>query len=359
MACTPLHSKQTVADGIHIIQAFEYANAAARTGAAGLLPADIGKVARQLDDDSFWVLINDAPVTWAELAMPGGGAPGTHAISHQDGGSDEINVAGLSGVLADDQPPQAHALGGTKHTADTLANLNSKVSDATLDDSSDSRDPNAHASTHQNGGSDELNVGGLNGLLADAQTPSSHATSHQNGGGDELSIAGLSGLLADDQNPVNHASDHQHGGGDEVATATAAANAIPKADGTGKLDEAWISTITDSRYILVDAGRGSTVTTNLYLRHNQNIPSNLSGAVLPFDATLIAISLSATVAATWTAEIRLAGSLVTGALLASGGAKTASTSALSIDFNAGDEVQFYCNGTNINRPHMIAVFRRR
>jgi len=48
-----------------------------------------------------------------------------------------------------------------------------------------------------------------------------------------------------------------------------------------------------------------------------------------------------------------------GALLVSGGAKTAFTSALSIDFNAGDEVQFYCNGTAISRPHMIAVFRRR
>lgn len=263
MACQPLHSAQTVADGIHIIHAFEYANAAARTGATGLVPEDIGKVARQLDNDSFWILTDDSPVTWVELAIPGGGTPGAHAITHE------------------------------------------------------------------------------------------------NGGGDEMSVAGLSGLLADDQNPVNHAIDHQHSGADEIATATAAANAIPKADGTGKLNEAWIPTLTDSRYILVDAGRGSTVTTNLYLRHNQNIPSNLSGAVLPFDTTLIAIGISATAAATWTAEVHLGGSLVGGALLVSGGAKTAFTSALSIDFNAGDEVQFYCNGTAINRPHMIAVFRRR
>lgn len=32
----------------------------------------------------------------------------------------------------------------------------------------------AHASTHQNGGGDELNVAGLNGVLADAQTPKAH-----------------------------------------------------------------------------------------------------------------------------------------------------------------------------------------
>ena len=31
------------------------------------------------------------------------GAPGAHAASHQDGGGDEISVAALSGLLADDQ----------------------------------------------------------------------------------------------------------------------------------------------------------------------------------------------------------------------------------------------------------------
>lgn len=40
--------------------------------------------------------------------------------------------------------PGAHALGGASHTADTLADLNTKVSDATLDDSGASRTPSAH-----------------------------------------------------------------------------------------------------------------------------------------------------------------------------------------------------------------------
>lgn len=40
--------------------------------------------------------------------------------------------------------------------------------------------------------------------------------------------------------PLTHASRHQHGGVDEIATATPAANAIPKATSSGKLD-AWIS----------------------------------------------------------------------------------------------------------------------
>ncbi len=43
------------------------------------------------------------------------GAPGAHAATHQNGGGDEINVAGLSGLLADAQTPLAHDM-ITAHT---------------------------------------------------------------------------------------------------------------------------------------------------------------------------------------------------------------------------------------------------
>jgi len=59
--------------------------------------------------------------------------------------------------------------------------------------------PGAHASTHQDAGSDEIVVTGLSGELADNQPPKAHAASHQNGGGDEISVAALSGVLADKQ----------------------------------------------------------------------------------------------------------------------------------------------------------------
>ena len=42
------------------------------------------------------------------------GTPSAHAVSHQNNGSDEINVAGLSGELADPQPPKTHD--STAHT---------------------------------------------------------------------------------------------------------------------------------------------------------------------------------------------------------------------------------------------------
>lgn len=63
---------------------------------------------------------------------------GGHSSRHENGGNDEISVAGLSGELADNQPPKTHA------------------------------------SAHQNGGGDEIDVGGLSGELADDQPPKAH-----------------------------------------------------------------------------------------------------------------------------------------------------------------------------------------
>lgn len=76
--------------------------------------------------------------------------------------------------IAEAAVPAAHDLGGAQHNADTLADLNTKVSDATLDDSGDPRDPNAHKTSHQEGGTDEINVAGLSGELADDQPVKSH-----------------------------------------------------------------------------------------------------------------------------------------------------------------------------------------
>lgn len=53
----------------------------------------------------------------------------------------------------------------------------------------------AHATTHQDGGSDEISVLGLSGLLADAQTPLGHHVSHETGGSDAL--AHLSAAILD------------------------------------------------------------------------------------------------------------------------------------------------------------------
>lgn len=114
---------------------------------------------------------------YREVSATGGGP---HATDHENGGTDEINVGGLSGTLADPQTPVTHA------------------------------------SRHENAGDDEIDVTGLSGVLTDPQTPVLHAARHENGGDDEIDVTGLSGLLADEQDPLDHATDHQAGGGDPI-----------------------------------------------------------------------------------------------------------------------------------------------
>lgn len=71
-------------------------------------------------------------------------APTAHAASHQNGGADEVSVAGLSGELADNQPPKAHK------------------------------------ASHQDGGADKISIAGLLGEPAELTThkglPSIHHT---------------------------------------------------------------------------------------------------------------------------------------------------------------------------------------
>jgi len=74
----------------------------------------------------------------------------------------------------------------------------------------------AHASQHEDGGGDEVDVDGLTGKLAEAQTPTEHASNHESGGADELSVEDLTGTLATPQTPSTHASSHQTGGSDPI-----------------------------------------------------------------------------------------------------------------------------------------------
>lgn len=58
--------------------------------------------------------------------------PKAHKALHENGGADEISVAGLSGLLADAQTVLAHNFGGVGHNADTLANISTRISDGTI-----------------------------------------------------------------------------------------------------------------------------------------------------------------------------------------------------------------------------------
>ena len=74
-----IHSKLTgaVGEGIHVIHQFTFADTTGREASGSFVTADIGKIAKQIDDDTYWVLISTSP-TWKELT--GGGAH-THTES--------------------------------------------------------------------------------------------------------------------------------------------------------------------------------------------------------------------------------------------------------------------------------------
>jgi len=81
---------------IHTLIAFTYADAAARTGAVGLLPADIGKISRQADDGSLWILDNNSPVTWQAIGSIGAAealALATEALALAEAGTNAANSA--------------------------------------------------------------------------------------------------------------------------------------------------------------------------------------------------------------------------------------------------------------------------
>jgi hypothetical protein len=89
-----LHSSETT---VHVVCNWSYADTAARTGATGLVAADVGKFCHQLDNHTVWMLINHSPVTWVSLS-------GLHATSHING-TDDIPLAtttskGLAGALS-------------------------------------------------------------------------------------------------------------------------------------------------------------------------------------------------------------------------------------------------------------------
>jgi hypothetical protein len=82
---TPTHSGQTVADGVHIAHAYEFADAVARLALVATA-ADIGKIARQLDDDTWYILADTVP-TWLQIdegAISTAAVDAAGAIMHAD-----------------------------------------------------------------------------------------------------------------------------------------------------------------------------------------------------------------------------------------------------------------------------------
>ncbi len=161
----------------------------------------------------------------------------------------------------------AHAFGGAEHIADILANVNSKISDATLDDSGDARPPLAHAASHSNAGSDEITVENL----GTASVDTSAALRPDGTGGlafSDVSHTDLTGVTSDQHHPQLHAAAHADSAGDEISVESLATaggtGTVPVGNGTGGLimgDHGDIGGLSDddhTQYILVDGTRAFT-----------------------------------------------------------------------------------------------------
>ena len=107
-------------------------------------------------------------------------------------------------------------------------------------------------------------------------------------------------------------------------------------------------------------GRNHPTVTDQFLRMEGDVPSNLNGFVLPWNATLVAISMSGEANnQTWTAEVRLNGGGISQDSLTITNDFSNYSNNNNIDFSAGDRIMLYCNGTSIDYPHVTLFFRRR
>jgi hypothetical protein len=63
-----LHKSLPIGE-VHIIYNWTYPNAITRLAATGFFASDAGKAARQIDNNSLWMLVNHSPITWKALGQ--------------------------------------------------------------------------------------------------------------------------------------------------------------------------------------------------------------------------------------------------------------------------------------------------
>lgn len=116
--------------------------------------------------------------------------------------------------------------------------------------------------------------------------------------------------------------------------------------------------VTANTELMFSGGRAGGNVSNVYLRGPGGTPTNLSGFVIPFNFKIVALSLATAGPETWTLEIRKNNSATVITSLSASAVERA-YSTVDVDGNAGDELQFYCNGVGIGAPSGSVVIRRR
>ena len=106
------------------------------------------------------------------------------------------------------------------------------------------------------------------------------------------------------------------------------------------------------------SGRDSANNSNEYARFGL-FTSNQAGGRLMRNVTLTAIAAQTNGAETWTVRVRKNGSVTNLASLAITAASGDQATNLNVDFNAGDDIEVYIDGSNIDRPAIRLEFQQR
>lgn len=109
----------------------------------------------------------------------------------------------------------------------------------------------------------------------------------------------------------------------------------------------------------VSGGRNNANVTNIFLRTFGNMPTNLASEIIPYNATLVGMAATnrGGLLLTWNAEVYQNGTLLYSLPIVN--SDFAVNMSLNVDVLANDKISLRCNGTNINRPLITAIFRRR
>lgn len=95
-------TKHSDLTAIHVPYNWEYADTTAREAATGFSAGDVGKLARQLDDNTLWMLVDDSPETWVQVGADVGGGVVVQRVNTQTGAS----ATGTTLIPLDDTIPQ-------------------------------------------------------------------------------------------------------------------------------------------------------------------------------------------------------------------------------------------------------------
>jgi len=159
-----------------------------------------------------------------------------------------------------------------------------------------------------------------------------------------------------------HATTHESGGTDEIEAGNlkesrTATNYTPTGPTlNGHLEGIDNALGTESSRVQYGGARNKN-TTDAYLM-SEGVFTNTVPIVTAEALTLIGISASTHGNETWTAEIHSNEVLIPGATLSLAGVDENTRIDLSIAVAAGAKLSFYVNGTKVNKPRITAIFRK-